>query len=302
MLRRNTLVSLTLVLLTTSCATVSERYGATTVATTNSGEWKQQREEVVEEHKKQVNAERSSQIRSNENKTDWGEVAVGVLSATNTALQQQNQRLAQQNASKAAELRRLQYINAQNAAKKERSSEPQLSKVEKLPPQQIPVTSTEPQTTQKPMKIVLGTPTYQVGAKDKAQTPSNEQSNQCSTYSQVDGEFCRVEKIALCKENQAGFWFCYGHNQYTNSGEKGDAGLRDNLRYSGCKSPRKRINLKDSLYLFYCDAPWKQGGWEGQPVSAMESQFSVTIPETLKQHRKIYRCKNYNDNKCELVK
>ena len=230
----------------------------------------------------------------------FGDTILQTLVAVNSAMQQTNQVLAQQNEIKARELVKVQKQANQSSKKVTRTpNNSVIAKSVPSPTQPISPSKVESAKEERATRVVLGTPNYQI-VKTKISSKENNEQKACDSISKVDGILCKIEKIALCKQNDAGFWFCYGHNQYTNSGEQGDSGLRNNLRYAGCASPRHRVNIARDIFLFYCSEPWKKG-WENQPVSAMEKQFSTTIPQNLKSDRRLFRCNSLNDIKCEIV-
>lgn len=265
-----------------SCVSSNVHRGVQTVASEQKEDWKEQRQttEVVNER---IQDKMREQKR---NETDWSEVAFVALNAANSTLQQHNQTLTQQNAKTENELRRLQFLNAQKKNKTVNQAKITSKETSDFVPKQETsyTASTNYQGPQENKKttIVVGTPTYSVGSGSNSNNASNTKQvpsgnlnatlkMSCANFSDVNGLTCRFEKVAICKENKAGFWFCQGHLQYTQAGEKGDKGLRDNLHYAGCKFPHSRTELADSTYLYYCDEPWRQGGAESASISTMES-------------------------------
>lgn len=161
------------------------------------------------------------------------------------------------------------------------------------------------------IKIVLGTQSYSIGTNsDSGNLNNGIQVNSavnkstpkqpCSSYADIDGEFCAIEKVALCKTNSNGYWFCAGSTQFTNAGEKGDGALNIQLAYAGCDSPYNRTSLDSGFSLFYCNEPLKNGS--DYKIGFIESMMKTTIPERFKHKRKIYRCERLGDRDCEVVR
>lgn len=46
-----------------------------------------------------------------------------------------------------------------------------------------------------------------------------------------------IQALMFCWQNKNNHWFCDGRVQFTDIGEKGDEGLRENMGLAGCKSP-----------------------------------------------------------------
>lgn len=247
-----------------------------------------------------------------------GDIVIQSLAIVNSTMQETNNTLAQQNAIKKAELIKLQYQDTQqpqNTSINSVNSDPKLSAnaTTERNNDTLPQSNNENQQVPKNTTIVLGTPTYSVtesvgdNATDSYKhSPANNskatEKKVCKDFSDVDGMTCRYEKVAVCKENEANFWFCYGHLQYTQSGEKGEKGLSDNLRYAGCKLPHNSTKLADNIYLYYCDEAWRQSGAESIPISTIERQFSVKIPDIHKNRRKLYYCPQGIDDACSIVR
>lgn len=122
--------------------------------------------------------------------------------------------------------------------------------------------------------------------------------NQCTSIWDVNGDDCKVEGVAICKVNSKDFWFCAGPTQYTQSGEKGLTGLKTNLRYAGCESPREQGDKNLSVKYYLCGEPIRDSQNSYNTVSGL---IEESIPRKFLDKRRLYKCQSYNDMTCDIV-
>jgi len=167
--------------------------------------------------------------------------------------------------------------------------------------------------------IYIGTPNYQLsnnnkttnqtsyssennGSATRQQTSAQVAVDKCYRERKTDNGHCRVEKVAICHKvvrNNTDWWSCAGRTQFAATPEKGHAGLKENLRYAGCETPRKELSMQGNYIAYYCGIP---ENLTGVSVSSIEKFMKTTLSERFLQNRKVYACnKNYDHKSCKSI-
>jgi len=122
---------------------------------------------------------------------------------------------------------------------------------------------------------------------------------QCLVKWEHNPPWCLLEQVAICKMNEDNFWFCSGPFQYTQSGEKGVHGLKENLRHVGCKTPHDSAIPKPNVRLYLCGTPEKGSG---NSIQTIEKLIGISFGSQFLMKRRKYACpNNYQSDKCKVV-